>query len=106
MHISRWWTEWTPILLPGLQLILLDRYYVLIIACVFARKAEWLRKACLAAALLFPAIASLHAVVLAAVHVNGTHKIASRPGVSSQLTWSPQKALSTWTSLELSSSAQ
>ncbi|KAM3083118.1 hypothetical protein ACMFMG_003783 [Clarireedia jacksonii] len=47
------------------------RYYVLIAACVFARKAEWLRNACLAAALLFPAVAAIHGIVLAAVHVNG-----------------------------------
>lgn len=51
--------------------IRLHRYYVLIVACVVARKTEWLRKACLAAALLFPAIAALHAIVLAAVHTNG-----------------------------------
>jgi hypothetical protein len=47
------------------------RYYVLVAACVFARKAEWLRNACLAAALLFPAVAAIHGIVLAAVHVNG-----------------------------------
>ncbi|KAL3480928.1 hypothetical protein BJX99DRAFT_219837 [Aspergillus californicus] len=45
-------------------------YYVLIAACVFARKAEWLRSACLAGALLFPAIAALHGIVLAVVHVD------------------------------------
>lgn len=44
---------------------------MLIAACVFARKAEWLRNACLAAALLFPAVAALHAIVLAAVRVDG-----------------------------------
>ncbi|KAL2862807.1 uncharacterized protein BJX67DRAFT_289615 [Aspergillus lucknowensis] len=52
---------------PGTRVL----YYVLIAACVFARKEEWLRNACLAAALLFPAIAALHAIVLAAVHVDG-----------------------------------
>lgn len=40
-------------------------------ACIFARKVSWLRDACLAAALLFPAVAAIHGIVLAAVHVNG-----------------------------------
>ncbi|KAF4624032.1 hypothetical protein G7Y89_g14144 [Cudoniella acicularis] len=40
-------------------------------ACVFAQKLEWLRNACLAAALLFPAVAALHGITLAAVHVDG-----------------------------------
>ncbi|KAG4442566.1 hypothetical protein IFR05_001978 [Cadophora sp. M221] len=52
---------------PGSRVL----YYVLIAACVFARKTEWLRNACLAAALLFPAVAAVHGIVLAAVHVNG-----------------------------------
>jgi hypothetical protein len=47
------------------------RYYALVAACVIARKADWLRNACLAGALLFPAVAALHGVVLAAMHVNG-----------------------------------
>jgi hypothetical protein len=47
------------------------RYYVLVVACVFARKVEWIRNACLAAVLLFPAIAALHGIVLAALHVEG-----------------------------------
>ncbi|KAF2033207.1 hypothetical protein EK21DRAFT_98485 [Setomelanomma holmii] len=46
-------------------------YYVLVITCIFARKTEWLRNACLAAALIFPAVASIHALVLASTHVNG-----------------------------------
>ena len=46
-------------------------YYVLVAACVVARKTEWLRKACLAAALLLPAIAALHGIVLAALHRDG-----------------------------------
>jgi hypothetical protein len=46
-------------------------YYVLVITCIFARKAEWLKTACLAAALVFPAVASIHALVLAGAHVNG-----------------------------------
>ncbi|KAL4769808.1 hypothetical protein BDW60DRAFT_224659 [Aspergillus nidulans var. acristatus] len=52
---------------PGTRVL----YYVLIAACVFARKEEWVRNACLAGALLFPAIAALHGIVLAAVHVDG-----------------------------------
>lgn len=48
-----------------------NRYYVLVAACVFARKEEWLRNACLAAALLFPAVAAIHGIVLAALHRNG-----------------------------------
>lgn len=46
-------------------------YYVLVLTCIFARHAEWLKNACLAAALVFPAVASIHALVLAAAHVNG-----------------------------------
>ena len=49
----------------------LRRYYVLVAACIFARKEQWLRGACLAAALLFPAVAAIHGIVLAAVHVKG-----------------------------------
>ncbi|KAL4926357.1 uncharacterized protein BDV17DRAFT_156239 [Aspergillus undulatus] len=52
---------------PGTRVL----YYVLIATCVFARKEEWLRNACLAGALLFPAIAALHGIVLAAIHVDG-----------------------------------
>ncbi|PSN59383.1 hypothetical protein BS50DRAFT_579978 [Corynespora cassiicola Philippines] len=52
---------------PGSRVL----YYVLVAACVFARKAEWLRNACLAAALLLPAVAAIHAIVLASVHVQG-----------------------------------
>ncbi|KAI1356032.1 hypothetical protein F5Y01DRAFT_310219 [Xylaria sp. FL0043] len=44
-------------------------YYILVATCVLARKTDWLRNACLAAALLLPAVAAIHAVVLAAVHV-------------------------------------
>lgn len=55
--------------------IQLNRYYVLIAACIFARKAEWLRNACLAAALLFPAVAALHGIILAAVHVDGEYSV-------------------------------
>ncbi|KAI1417309.1 hypothetical protein F5Y13DRAFT_152456 [Hypoxylon sp. FL1857] len=52
---------------PGSRVL----YYALVAACVFARKAEWLRNACLAAALVFPAVAALHGIVLTAVHVDG-----------------------------------
>ncbi|KAL2802976.1 hypothetical protein BJX63DRAFT_413312 [Aspergillus granulosus] len=52
---------------PGTRVL----YYVLIAACVFARKEEWIRNACLAGALLFPAIAALHGIVIATVHVDG-----------------------------------
>lgn len=45
-------------------------YYVLVTTCVLARRKEWLRNACLAAALLLPAVAAVHAVMLAAVHVD------------------------------------
>ena len=54
------------------------RYYALVIACLLARKAEWLRNACLAAALLFPAVAALHGIVLASVHIDG--KLVPRYG--------------------------
>ncbi|KAG6010520.1 hypothetical protein E4U21_005871 [Claviceps maximensis] len=52
---------------PGSRIL----YYVLIAACVLARKAEWIKNACLAAALLLPAVASLHAIALAAFHQDG-----------------------------------
>ncbi|KAL8377670.1 hypothetical protein RB595_008388 [Gaeumannomyces hyphopodioides] len=45
-------------------------YYTLVATCVFARKAEWLRNACIAAALLLPAVAALHGIVLATMHVD------------------------------------
>lgn len=48
-----------------------DRYYVLVAACVLGRGSAWLRSACLAAALLLPAVAALHGIVLAAIHVDG-----------------------------------
>ena len=52
-----------------------SRYYVLVAACVFARNVKWLRKACLAATLLFPAVAALHSIVLAAVPTGGEWSI-------------------------------
>lgn len=50
------------------------RYYVLVAVCVLARGSKWLRGACLAAALLVPAVAALHGMVLAAIHVDGEHQ--------------------------------
>lgn len=47
------------------------RYYVLVATCIFARRTFWLRNACLAAALLLPAVAAIHGLVLASLHVNG-----------------------------------
>ncbi|KAJ4393627.1 hypothetical protein N0V93_002840 [Gnomoniopsis smithogilvyi] len=52
---------------PGTRFL----YYVLVAVCVLGRGSEWLKGACLAAALLVPAVAALHGIVLAAVHVDG-----------------------------------
>ncbi|KAF2853558.1 hypothetical protein T440DRAFT_389978 [Plenodomus tracheiphilus IPT5] len=52
---------------PGSRIL----YYLLVAACVAFRKVEWLRNACLAAALVLPAISALQALVLAASHSNG-----------------------------------
>jgi hypothetical protein len=46
------------------------RYYILILACIVGKDFVWLRNACLAAALLFPAVAALHGIVLASLHLN------------------------------------
>jgi len=46
-------------------------YYVLVVLCVFGKKADWIKNACLAAVLLFPAVAALHGITLAALHVDG-----------------------------------
>ncbi|KAK0385971.1 hypothetical protein NLU13_7145 [Sarocladium strictum] len=46
-------------------------FYVLVTACIVARKYEWLRDACLAAVLLLPAVAALHGIIIAAVHQDG-----------------------------------
>ncbi|KIW00744.1 uncharacterized protein PV09_07728 [Verruconis gallopava] len=51
---------------PGSRIL----YYALVAACVLARRQLWLRDACLAAALLFPAVAAIHGIVLAAMHVD------------------------------------
>ncbi|QDS76397.1 hypothetical protein FKW77_003801 [Venturia effusa] len=52
---------------PGSRVL----YYVLVAACVVGRKSKVLMNACLAAALLFPAVAAIHGIVLAALHVDG-----------------------------------
>lgn len=41
-------------------------FYVLVLISVFARKNEWMKGACLAAALLLPAVAAVHALILTA----------------------------------------
>ncbi|OHW93473.1 transferase family III-like protein [Colletotrichum incanum] len=46
-------------------------YYALVATCVLARKAEWIRNVGLAAALILPAVAAVHGIVLAALHVEG-----------------------------------
>lgn len=45
---------------PGARLL----YYVLVVVCIFVPHVEWLRSACLAAALLFPSIAAIHALIM------------------------------------------
>lgn len=54
------------------------RYYVLVAACVVGRKSKLLMNACLAAALLFPAVAAIHGIVLAALHVDGRSNISQK----------------------------
>ncbi|OLN88030.1 hypothetical protein CCHL11_00184 [Colletotrichum chlorophyti] len=46
-------------------------YYILLATCVLARRKEWIRAVCIAAALLVPAVAAIHGIVLAALHVDG-----------------------------------
>ncbi|KAK2016793.1 hypothetical protein LZ32DRAFT_577925 [Colletotrichum eremochloae] len=46
-------------------------YYALVATCVLARKAEWIRNVGLAAALILPAVAAVHGIVIAALHVDG-----------------------------------
>nr|XP_036582550.1 uncharacterized protein CTRU02_07594 [Colletotrichum truncatum]KAF6791254.1 hypothetical protein CTRU02_07594 [Colletotrichum truncatum] len=47
------------------------RYYILVVVCVVARKAKWMRAVSLAAALLVPAVAAIHGIILASLHVDG-----------------------------------
>lgn len=51
-------------------LIFINRYYAFVANIVF-RKIEWVKTACFAATMLFPAVAALHGIVLAAVNVKG-----------------------------------
>ncbi|KAL0936010.1 uncharacterized protein CTRU02_208225 [Colletotrichum truncatum] len=46
-------------------------YYILVVVCVVARKAKWMRAVSLAAALLVPAVAAIHGIILASLHVDG-----------------------------------
>ena len=46
---------------PGSRIL----YYALVLVCIFGSRNEWLRASSLAAALLFPAVAAVHAIVLA-----------------------------------------
>ncbi|KAK0381350.1 hypothetical protein CLIM01_01319 [Colletotrichum limetticola] len=45
-------------------------YYILLAVCVLARGEKWIRDVCIAAALILPAVAAVHGIVLAALHVN------------------------------------
>ncbi|KAF6840394.1 hypothetical protein CMUS01_03931 [Colletotrichum musicola] len=45
-------------------------YYILVVTCVIARKAKWMRAVCLAGALLVPAVAAVHGIILASMHVD------------------------------------
>jgi len=47
------------------------RYYAFVITSVFSPRVTWLKTACFAATMLFPAVAAFHGIVLASVHVNG-----------------------------------
>ncbi len=79
------------------------RYYFLVAACVLAQNTEWLRNACLAAALLFPAIAAIHGIVLAALH-NDSKSVRRQDPIPSADDLPPQVP-STWTSTAPSSCA-
>jgi hypothetical protein len=52
-------------------------YYGLVVVCIFARRHEWLREPCLAAALLFPALASIHAIIMACYSDSGKYQYHS-----------------------------
>lgn len=68
---------------PGSRIL----YYVLVATCILGRRVEWLRNAALAVALVFPAVAALHALVLAALHVNGA--LFSPPSFPSSYAMAP-----------------
>ncbi|KAK4208833.1 hypothetical protein QBC37DRAFT_324894 [Rhypophila decipiens] len=47
-------------------------YYGAVVGCMVSRKAEWLRNSLLGdVVMLFPVVAALHSIVLAALHVDG-----------------------------------
>lgn len=48
---------------PGARML----YYVLVTICIFAGRVTWMRGASLAAALLFPAVAAIHALIISSV---------------------------------------
>lgn len=48
---------------PGARML----YYVLVIVCLFAARFPSIRDSCLAAALLFPAVAAIHALVISSL---------------------------------------
>ncbi|KAH7007147.1 hypothetical protein EDB80DRAFT_718283 [Ilyonectria destructans] len=52
---------------PGSRVL----YYTLVAACILAKRVGWVVNACLAAALLLPAVAAIHGIVLTALHVDG-----------------------------------
>jgi hypothetical protein len=60
---------------PGARML----YYVLVVLCIFARKSNWMRSACLAAALLVPAVAAIHAIILVADAREGVPARGSLP---------------------------
>jgi hypothetical protein len=55
----------------NLCLVLNVRYYILVAVCLVKNKSELLKQVCLATALIFPAVAAIHAVILAALHNDG-----------------------------------
>ena len=48
-------------------------YYGLVAVCVFAQRLVWMRELCFAATLLFSALASIHAIVLACYSDSGKY---------------------------------
>ena len=52
-------------------------YYGLVAVCIFGQRQEWLREPCLAAALLFPALASIHAIIMACYSDSGKYHLIS-----------------------------
>ena len=61
---------------------------MLIAACLFARREIWIKNACLAAALLLPAVAAVHGIVLAALHRDSKETIP--PAVDQEQSWGVQ----------------